>query len=227
MAVASVLTLNVILIILSLVIAGILVAFYKLHYLVDSFVFKRTNFVQVLDGCELSGDRTTAIRKVGSKFSATAAALLQSNSNESIDKEKVESIVINSHCAFKFVMQVEKLDINKLLDRLQTKRNMKEIELSRLKNVSKESTPKINNVKRQIEQIEHEIEVVSTGGTPLKVAQYIMTSSISESRFGAQEGAKSQLRELAGEFGALLGTKSQMLMGNELVDLLKFDSVIR
>ena len=65
---------------------------------------------------------------------------------------------------------------------------------------------------------------MNTGGTPLKVSQYIMTSSISESRFTAQEAAKSQLRELVSEFGALLGYKSEIIEGDELLRILRFDS---
>lgn len=225
LSVASILTLNVSLIALTLAIAILLIAFYKLHYILESLIFKKTNLIQVLDGYELSGDRSAAIRRIEGNFSATAAALLLSGSEEAVDRNKVESIISNSHHAFKFVMQVERLDINKLLDRLQTKRGMREIELGRLDG-SKGNAAKASFIKRQIEQIDHEIERISTGGAPLKVSQYIMTSALSENKFNAQERAKSQLRELAGEFGALMGAKSEQLIGNDLLEVLRFDSTM-
>lgn len=226
-AIASLLTLNFWLIVGSLIIATLLVAFYRLNYIVDSLVFKHTNLIQVLDGCELSGDRSTAIRRLGNVFCATAVASMLNNSGESIDRQKIDNIISNSHCTFRFVLQVEKLDINKLLDRLQTKRGMKEIELARLKNNPKDTSSKTGALRREIELIDHEIEKVGMGGAPLKVAQYIMTSAVSDSKFSAQENAKSQLRELVSEFGALIGTKSEILSGNDLLDQLKFDAVIQ
>jgi hypothetical protein len=227
MAVASIMTLNLIVIIASLAVSMILIAFYKLHYIVEAVIFRRTNIIQIIENSEISGDRSTVIRRLGSSYCSTAAALLHSSSNEAIEKEKIENIISNSRCPFKFVMQVETININKLIDSLETKRNIREIELGRANNSgSKDNAAKINSLKRQIEQLDNEIEKISSGDTPLKVAQYIMTSAVSENKFNAQERAKSQLRELASQFGALLGTKSEMLDGNDLIQLLKFDSVI-
>lgn len=227
LAIASMLTLNIFLILFSLIICGILIVFYKLSYIIEAIVFRRTNLIQIIDGCELSGERTTAIRRIGNSFCATAVAFLENSSSESIEKEKIENIISNSHTTFRFVMQVEKVDINKLLDKLQTRRSMKEIELSRLHNsTTKINILKANSLKREIDQLEHDIEKISTGGAPLKVAQYLMTSAISDSKSNAQEKAKSQLRELVGEFGALLGSKAEILTGNDLIQLLKFDATM-
>jgi hypothetical protein len=228
LSIASILTLNLALIIAALLISALLVAFYKLYYIIESVIFKRTNLIQVIDGCELSGDRTTTIRRVRDGICATAAALLENGSNSAVEKDKIENIVANSHCTFKFVMQVERVDVHKLLDRLQTKRSMIEIEISKLdEHPGRNNIAKINSLKRKADQISHEIEKVTSGSTPLKVAQYIITSSISESKTIAQERARSQIRELASEFGALIGTKSEILSGDDLLTMLKFDSVIR
>ncbi len=227
MAVASILTLKIAVILASLFVAIFLVAFYKLHYIVDAVIFKRTNLIQVIENCELGSERATAIRKLGTKFCATAVAALDNTSTESVDKDKIEKIIANSGCAFRFVVQVERIDINKLLNGLQTRRSMREIELSRLNDsAAKSNVAKANTIKRQIELLDHEIDRVSTGGAPLKVAQYIMTSAISDNKSVAQEQAKSQLRELASEFGALIGTRAEMLSGNELLDILKFDATM-
>lgn len=226
-SIASVLTLNPFIILISLSVAILIVAFYKLDYIVEAVIFKRTNLIQVVDGCEISGDRSTVTRKLGDKFCATAVASLENNSNESIERTKIENIIANSHCVFKFVIQVERLDISKLLNKMYTRRSMKEIELSRLnKSYEKDNIAKSNTLKRQMDQIEHEIERINSGGTPLKVSQYIMTSSISDNKFSAQDRAKSQLRELVSEFGALLGVRCEILNGNDMLRLLKFDSAM-
>jgi hypothetical protein len=226
LSISCIFTLNIVLIITSLVTTILLITLYKLHYVFDAIIFKRSNLIQVIEGCELGGERTTAIRRLSGSFCATAAAFIDNTkSNERIEREKIENMISNSQCQFRFVVQVEKVDIAKLLDKLHTKRSMKEIELSRLSNAGqKNNFLRINALKREIEHIENEMARISTGGAPLKVSQYIMTSAISKNRFIAQERAKSQIRELASEFGALLGSKSEILSGNELLDILKFDS---
>ena len=156
-AIASILTLNIFLIIAALCVASIAIASYKLHYILEAVIFKRTNLIQVVDGCEIRGDRSTAIRRIGNKFCAIAVALLENNTDVSVDRAKIENIIANSHCTFRFLMQVERLDINKLLDKMRTKMIMREIELSRLNNsVGRKDSVKESWLKRQIGQIEHE-----------------------------------------------------------------------
>jgi hypothetical protein len=225
LSVACILTLNIALILACLVAAFLLVAFYRLHYLVDALIFRRSNLVQLIDSCELSGERSTAVRRLGRRYCATAAALLKTGPIERVEREKVEGIIANSHCQFRFVTQVETVDIRKLLDRLNTRMSMDEIALGRLSGRNeKGNMVKINRLKRDIEHVKGEIEKISTGWAPLRVSQYIMTSAIADNRFAAQERAKSQVRELVGEFGALLGSKAEILAGNELLEVLRFDS---
>lgn len=225
-SIASLLSLNLLLIVISLSIAAFLIAFYKLYYILEAVLFKRTNLIQVIDSLELSGDRITAIRKVGGKFCAIAVALINNGLDEAMDRNKVESIIANTHFPFRFIMQVERVDINKLLDRLQTKRSMLEIELGKLGSHNvKSNVLRMNSVRRRIDQLDHDIGKISSGGAPLKVSQYIMTSSVSENKFNAQEHARSQLRELSSQFGAIAGAHSTILEGNDLLDLLKFDAV--
>ena len=226
MTVASILTLRTYVIMIGFIISGLFIVSYKFNYIIDSFVFKKTNLVQILDGYEVSGDRGVAIRKTDKGYCATAAALLKNNSsNGRISRENVENIISNSHSPFKFVMQIERINIDKLLDSMKTKRGMLEIELGKV-SLSGANSAKSNVLKRHIDQLNSEIGQISTGGAPLKLAQYIMTSAVSESGFTAQEKAKSQLREITAEFSALAGSKAEILSGNDLVDILKFDSVI-
>ncbi|MDE1871526.1 MAG: hypothetical protein KGI06_04800 [Candidatus Micrarchaeota archaeon] len=226
LTIASLFTLKWILIIVSLTITGLSIVFYKMYYIIEASIIKRTGIVQLIDGNELSGDRTTTVRRVKGNFIATAVAILKNNSKEPITRDKIENILENSHFTFRFIMQIEHIDVNKLLDRLQTKRSMLEIELDKLNDhVTKNNSLKINVLKRRIDQINHELDSISSGGTPLKISQYIMTSAMAANKSSAQEQAKSQLRELVSEFGALLGTSSNIMSGNELLELLKFDSM--
>jgi len=225
LSVSCILTLNIALIAASLAVAIFLAALYKLDYIVDSVIFKRTNLVQVVGHYELSGERSAAVMRFNGKYSATAAAALEPALNSRIERVKIESRIGNSRCQFRFILQIEPVDVNKLLDRIDTRMGMAEIELGRLiSSNEKGNIAKIERLKRQIEHIKGERGRIGSGGTPLKLSEYIMTSATSDNRFVAQERAKSQIRELASEFGALLGSKADILAGNDLLELLKLDS---
>lgn len=223
-AVASVITLNEILIALSAFLLLIIVSFFKLWYVIEAFVFRHSSLIQVFAGYELSGERTSAIRKVNGKVSATTAAMLDVGIGNEVDKARLENTIAHINYPFKLIMQVERLDIEKILDNLQTKRNTKEIELSRLDGASNKHLATISRIKREIEQIGHDISNIKSGEMPLRLAYYIMTSSISDSVFASEERAKSQIRELSSQFDALLKASSRILSGDELLALLELDS---
>ena len=226
LSIASIMTINIYLIIFSLAVSSILIVFYRLHYLVDSVIFRRSNLVQLVGECELSGDRNAAIRRTGSRFCATTASFL-TGASEPIERSRMENLIANSHCPFRFVVQVERVDLNKLLDRLQTRRSMKEIEINRIENSGiKKDSARIAVLRRELEQLIQDIEKASSGGFPLRVSQYILTSAISDNRFAAQERARSQIRELSSQFGALLGSRPEILTGNDLARILEFDSTM-
>lgn len=223
-SIASILTLNIFIIALTSAFILASVVLYKLWYVIDALIFSHTNLVEIFNGYELSRDRTSAIRRINDVISATTVSLLEANSAAEIDKSKIENIIAHINYPFKFVMQVERLNVNKIADRLETSRSMKEIELSRIDQPSNKKTLKANQLKREIEQLQHDINAIKIGETPVRLVYYIMTSSISESVYEAEERAKSQIRELSSQFDALLKSKSKVVTGNELIDLLKLDS---
>ncbi len=223
-AAASLLTLNVFVVAIAAFAIMVTVIVYKLWYVIDSLIFKHTNIVEVFNGYELSRDRNSAIRRVDDKISSTTAAILSVGKESEVEKQQIENIVAHINYPFKFIMQVERLNVNKITDRLQTGRSMKEIELSRLQGSSKKQDLKVGQIKRELELIQHDIDAINTGEAPVRLIYYILTSAMSETFYDAEERAKSQIRELASQFDALLSSKSKILTGNELLSLLQIDS---
>lgn len=222
LAVASILTLNPVVICLASASILVSVVIYKLWYVIDSLIFKRTNLIELFNGYELSKDRNSAIRRMDDRVSSTTAAILNVDKEASIDRVDIENIIAHISYPFKFVMQVEKLNVGKIMEGLQTSRSIKEIELSRLDTAR--SSVRINQLKRELELIHHDINAIKTGETPVKLAHYIFTTAVSDTFYDAEERAKSQIRELSSQFDALLKSKSRIMDGNELLDLLKVDS---
>ncbi len=226
LSLSSLLSMNPVLIALSLVAALMLILTQKLWFVIEALVFRHTNLIQVLGSQQLSGDRSTATRQIKGGFVATAMVLLKGDSRETVDREKIEGIIAHLNYPFRFVLHVKRLDVNRLLDRLQTQRGIKEIALARMSiNAFGSNSAKVRQLKREIEQIEEDIRSISAS-TPVSLARYVATSAKSESRFAAEEHAKSQIRALASEFGAFLNSDAQILTGAELLNGLEIDSMV-
>lgn len=225
-SVLGILIRNFYLVLVSIALCSVIAIFHYFKEFFDSLVFKHTDIVQVLDGYELGGDRTVVTRKMGQKYIATAGGFLNIESG-SLDKDKIENIIAHFSYPFRFSMVVERLNAVRILDTLQTKRNMKEIELSRIGDTNKgRGLARAMGIKRGIEQLEHDIKSISGGYAPVRVAYYIATSAESERRYAAEEEAKAHARGLLGAFDSALGSTSNLSSGNSLLRIIRMDSMI-
>jgi hypothetical protein len=221
---ASIATLNPFLVAATALLLVSAASVFKLWYIIDSLIFKHTNLIEVFNGYELSGDRNCAIMRKGGTISATTAAVFTVGNDAAPESAQIENIIANFSHPFKFVMQVERLNTDKVVDDLRTKRSEKEIALSRIEQ-KQQNLPRINQIKREIEQLEHDISAISSGNAPLRLAYYAVACAVSDTSYDAEEQAKSRIRELSSQFDGILKSKSRVLKGPDLLDLLKLDSM--
>ncbi|MDE1868434.1 MAG: hypothetical protein KGH60_00485 [Candidatus Micrarchaeota archaeon] len=199
----------------------------RLWPILEAAIFRRTNLIERIGTYELSGDRQSAIRRHKGKIISTAMASIEGSTESGIDRKAVESVISRLNFPFKFTVQVSALNAARILDRLETRRAMLEIELSKISgSKSGKGMVRANAARRELELIEHDIKGMTTGSTPLKMALLISTSSVSESRFYAEERAKTQIRELAGEFGAITNSQVRVLSGTELAEAMMLDNTM-
>ena len=223
----SVATLNVYLISATSIAALISFVPHKAWGVIEAKIFEKSNLVQLFGGFELSGGRYAIIAKSGERYTATSVARINTLGDVGIDSNKIENLIAHVNAPFKLVLHVEKLNVTRLVEKMETKRGMKEIELARIPNPgSGKGLVTANRLKSEIAYLEHEVAGIAGGGIPLKLAYYIMTSASSEGRYKAEEESKLQLRELISEFDATFGTKSSFLSGEELIKAMRFDSMI-
>ncbi len=223
----GIITFNVYLIAITATVTFSTFVFYKLWDLIEAKIFEKTNFIQLFNGFQLGGNRSVAIARHGNAHTATACARVDALGTTDVDRVKIENLIARVNQPFKLVLHVEKVDLSHLLNRMETKKNMKEIELSRVNSVSKgKGLILANRLRSEITYLEHEMDGIRGGGIPLKLAYYIMTSATGENRYSIEEGVKLQLRELTAEFDATFGTKSSLVSGEELINMMRFDSVV-
>ncbi len=200
-------------------------ALYKGWEFVEAFLVKRSGVVQVFAGYELSGDRKVATVSHGNGFTATAAAILDTSKVRELDRGKLEEIIGRAERPFKLVMIVRPLDVSKVLDRLRTMQYREEIELSKLYRAGADDI-KIRRGKARLNAIEDDIANITSGKAPLRILYCVLHAESSSGKFVAQEGAVSGLLSLCMAFDAALGTRSKLLSGGELLDVLRLDSMV-
>jgi hypothetical protein len=220
--VASIITLNPYLILISGLLSASSAFLVKGWDIVESMIFRKTNVVQLFDGYEIGGSRETAVRLFEGHYIATAASSLSIGKIVTVDQKAIENIIAHLDFPFRFVLQAERVDVGKLVDSLKTKRGMREIELSRTS--GDKDSRKATAIRREIEQIESDIREIGSSGIPIRAAHYLLTSGSDENRSAAETKALSQISSLSAEFDAALCSRSRILSGGELVSLLKADS---
>ncbi len=226
LTVAAVFTLNALLIVAALCALLLLFFFYKMGYIIEDFLFVRTGIVEVIGPYELSGSRNSAFRRLGSGFSCIAVALLEVNNHDEVDRKKIENIIAHSGHAFRFVMQARRQDISGITDGLRTGISSREIRLARLGN-SKKDTQTGERIRREIEVMRNDLRSMEQGEAPMELMYYLCASAESESAYAAEESAISHIRELSSQFDALLGSRSRILSGSELADVISLDVTMK
>lgn len=222
---SSVLFMNAALLVLCMALAVICVALYKGWYIIEPLVFRHSNVVELLGGYELSGGRTVALRRMGNSFTATAAALLDTSKMDELSKERLEDVIHKVGRPFKLSMVVEPLDTGRITNELRTRQYMVEARLSRLQRAKADSV-KVAQEKRKLDEIQRDIEEITSGKTPLRLLYYVMSSSRSGSMVVAREQALAGMRELCNAFDSATGSRSSALSGSELAELLMFDCMV-
>ncbi len=221
----GIVTLDGLLVAVSAVASLVSLLVLKMWPALESLFIKRTNIIQVLNGFELGNEREAAIAVTPDGHTATCAARIDSFSGVELGRERLEAIVAHTGAPFRFVMQVEKLDAKGITERFETRKRMREIELSRLPNQdSGRQVIKAQRLKNDISRIEHDIAAVSSG-LPLRLSAYMMTSAAAPERRVANDAARMQVRALATELGAI-GIACSILTGGELLSLLRFDATV-
>jgi hypothetical protein len=227
-AIASIITFNPYLIAITPLLGILFLILFKGWNIIEALLFKHTHIIQMFDGFELSGSRLTAVAREGGIYTSVSAAELVPTSNSEIDRDKLERLIRNFGFPFRLSTYVKRFKTDKIIEKLQVRRKMKEIELSRIHN-QKSGTGmlKAARLKEEISCLNHELSQIQGGGVPLEMRYYVVTASSANLKYKADEEALSNLKEVLSGLNAILGTESAILSGPELIKMIKFDYVMQ
>ncbi len=170
---------------------------------------------------ELKDEGPCAITRHNGYYVAISMARILGSQGSSLDIEKLEAVISRIAFPFKFSIMVEEFNSKKIIEKLETRKRMKEIELSRIVNRKTGSGAiRTSSLKAEIDYIGQELVSLKTQGTPLKVEYYISTFQHSEDLFSAQNNSLLRLKQLTSLFDSAFGSSSSQLNGREIIKLI-------
>ena len=199
---------------------------YKCWDILEAIIVRKTGVIYSFGGYELSGARDAAVSAANGSYHAIAASLitLQGDGGE-LDRRSMEDIISRFRWPFRLSLYAERMDLKGMTESIETSIERRRIALSRISDTSSsKGAMKAESLRREINHLQEELHNLVSGGVPLKVCYYAITSSSSESRPRAIADAKSRAIHLSGMIDAALHSRSRLLSGEELLRLMSIDS---
>ncbi len=180
--------------------------------MINTILMKRFGLPYAHAGYSLSDDGRSVTKKDAGVYTATCAAML--NVKKNTDTRGIGNVIGSIRVPFEFKVALEPVETKGIVEGLETRRRIKEIELSRLD--SKDYT-KANAIKRGIEAIEEELNAIKGGGKPIQMVITVKTSASSASLADAEIKAHEQIDSLASAFSTM-NLAFEVLSGEKLLN---------
>ncbi|MGC9099022.1 MAG: hypothetical protein ACP5HW_00525 [Candidatus Micrarchaeia archaeon] len=189
-------------------------AYYHSGKLINNLIIKNSRMLVLSKGYELTANGSSAVRKVGDAYESVSAAFLVIDNPLGNISASMQPLLEKVHTPFEFSIEIEELSKKKIIDDLETKMHIKEIELS---NARESDAKNLNRIKRELSFIENEINTIKNGNKPFNVRFKIKCRAESHSMLEAANTSYKNLEHVAGLFSNALDIDYRVLRGEELL----------
>ncbi|MEM3208844.1 MAG: hypothetical protein QW046_04170 [Candidatus Micrarchaeaceae archaeon] len=181
--------------------------------IINAAIIKKSGLLVVSNGYSLHSSMHSAIKREGDEFMSVSAALLEAPQRMEQGRSIAE-IIEGIRVPFEFSIGIREISIKQFSEGLETKRRMKEIEIS---NADPGDYEKISALRRELSVINSALSSIA-GSKP--IASRMLLKSFAKSRYEAEAArdSYSQLRHIAELFSSALGTSARILEGEELLN---------
>jgi hypothetical protein len=189
------------------------VAYLNSGHIINNLVLRKGKAIEVCMGYGLSEDLRSMVKASGNAYIAVSCIAVRSNGAER-NGELLSSLVRNTDFPFEFSLGMEAINQGKVLDRLEEKRRLKEIEISRC---DAKRYDRMNVLRRELGVIESEIRGIR-GQKMLAMRLKLKTFCTAGSSFEAARTSASNAEKLSSAFSSALGFECETLKGERLFD---------
>ena len=191
---------------------------FRSGHIINNLLIRQSLVVEVCNGYKISGPFEAGVRKVGKGYKAKAVAILNIGKNTAQGTDFLRNFIDNYHEPFGLGIELNEIDKNRILEGLETRRRMKEIELNRIMPANRN---KAGVLRRELEVIGSEIESLRASEKSLEVLMSVTSIARSESEYQALLEASAGIRRVADAFSSASGTGYEILKGERLAEFLE------
>ena len=199
---------------LAMVVALLSIIYLHTGKLINNLLIKNSRVIVLSNGYELSNNLYSAVKKGNSFYESISIAILIVNSQISNNGLAFEQLLDKLKVPFEYSIELKELNKKRILEELETKLHMKEIQLANEKPNSKE----LGRLKREIGIIESEINAINSGGNPFNVEFKIKCRAASTSLIEATSVSQRNVELVANLFATSLNVGYRLLKGEELLN---------
>lgn len=182
--------------------------------IINNIIIKNTHALVVARDYQLGGNLYSAFRRKGNVFESVSVAVLVINSPLSNQSFAFEQLLSRVKVPFEYSIEMKEFNRKRLVEDLETKLHMKEIELA---NAESSKPKEVNRIKREIGVIEDEIKALSSGSTPFDVKFKIRCRYESSSLLDAVSTSQKNAEYVATLFSNIFNAGYILLKGEELL----------
>ncbi len=186
-------------------------------HIINNLLIRKSIIIEISNNYTLSSNISSVFKREGRFFKSISVAIIKPEASPSISSDSFRSLIESIHEPFEYTISLFEIDKKKVLEPIETKRKMKEIQLTKIK---ADRYDKISNMKREIEIMGSEIESIKSSGKAFEISIFLKAISLSESEAEAASQSYKNLERIADAFSAALKINYDVLRGEELLKFL-------
>lgn len=214
----SIFSYNIILIIAIAVLLILSSAYLNSGHIINNFLIKRSNIIEVYNGYRLNPDSYSVFKKYGNYFHSVSVAILNVEKGAEQRADAVESVLNSVHEPFEFSISLTEVDKKQMLESIEIKVRMKEI---MLRKTNSKSTDKINRIKREVNILNSELDTIRASQKAFQAVLRIKTFVDSANENEATRESYRNLIRIADTFSAALNVGYELLKGEQLLEFIE------
>ena len=215
--VVSIFFYNIVLFVASAILVFLSALYYSSGHIINNFLLRRSAIIEVYNGYRLSDTVSSAVKKVGSTYKAISISDININRGVNISSAEMLSLIESIDDPFEFSICVMEINKRAFIEGLETKRRMREISLARL---AAGSYDKANELKRELEIFDREIDGIKGSGKALDVSIRIRTVAVSADEIEASRASFASLTHVSDAFSTMLNADYRVVSGEDLLSSL-------
>ncbi len=183
-------------------------------HLINNLLIKHSKIIEKNNGYSLNPNLCSMTLKEGSTYRGISIARLSFEGTAKSDQSSLKALIESIQEPFTFSITMARADKKRMLDILDNKRRMKEIEVTK---VRPDKQDKINGLRREAMALETEMESIRSSGKAFEISLILKAMGSAPTATEAARISAKSLERICDAFAATTKLNYEILKGEVLL----------